>query len=150
MRESFSGARRAMRPILGASGTCSSSTRMPRPAASPTAATKYIVQRQSPSPPSTVPIGEPSAVAAVRPATITAIAWPRRFGSTMLAPVPVAVGEYMAAPSPANTREASASAKVGASAVARFASTKMPRPASISRLRGTLPAMAAMVGASSA
>jgi len=47
---------------------------IPTAAARPSAETKYIVQRQSPSPPMTVPIGEPSAVAAVSPATMIASA----------------------------------------------------------------------------
>lgn len=39
-----------------------------------------------------------------------------------MAPVPVPVGAYMAAPSPAKTRDTGASVNVGAIAIARFAS----------------------------
>ncbi len=75
---------------------------------------------------------------------------PRFSGATMVAAAPVAVGANIAAPNPARSREARASSKVGASAVARLATTKVARLDSSSVLRGVRAATAAMVGASSA
>src|SRR5580658_2886027 len=57
-------------------------------------------------------------------------AYPRRSAGTNATAAPVAVGANVAAPTPANTRLAMAMAKVGASAVMRLATTKMPRAVS--------------------
>jgi hypothetical protein len=62
----------------------------------------------------------------------------------------VAVGENIAAPRPANARVKRAMPKVGATAVARFETTKIVAPASSMFLRGTEAATAAMTGARSA
>ena len=55
----------------GGSGTSARKAQTPSPAAAPSTATNSMVQRQSPSPPITAPIGEPIAVDKVRPATTT-------------------------------------------------------------------------------
>ena len=89
---------------------CDSNAHTPSPEAPASAETNTIVQRQSPRPPMTVPIGVPRAVDAVKPVITTARAKPRFSGETIVAAAPVAVGANIAAPRPARTRVASATA----------------------------------------
>jgi hypothetical protein len=100
---------------------CDSSVSTPRPEAAARADTNTIVHRQSPRPPITVPMGVPSAVEAVRPATTTDNEKPRFSVGTKLAAAPVAAGTNIDAPRPARTRAPMAMAKLGASAVPRLA-----------------------------
>src|ERR1700738_3674290 len=150
IRGSVSGAMRLVRLIFGGGGTSESMVHTPIADTPASAATKTIVHRQSPRPPITAPVGDPSAVDAVSPATTTERANPRRSGATIMVAAPVAVGANMAAPIPANIRVATAIGNVGDTAVAKFATMKSVRPARSNVLRGTFAARAAIVGASRA
>jgi len=94
-----------------------------------------------------VPTGTPSTVPTVSPPSTIASARPRRAGSTSAVAAAEAFGVYRAAPRPAATRGASSSARVGAAAEARLASTNKPSAASISGLRGSAPVIPASSGA---
>src|SRR5258708_35579248 len=147
---SASGARRLRKETAGGSGTSVRKIHTPSPAMVPSAATNAIVQRQSPRPPMTAPVGDPSAVDRVRPATTTESANPRRSVGASIAADPVAVGENIAAPRPANARLNNARPKAGAVAPAKLPSTKIAAPARRRLLRGTEAAIAAMFGDSNA
>ncbi|OWW20747.1 hypothetical protein AYR66_15940 [Noviherbaspirillum denitrificans] len=71
-------------------------------------------------------------------------------GGTSDAPVAVAVGLNMAAPSPAISRLARTSSMVGAIAVTRLPTMNTARPTISRRLRGQCAAVAAITGESSA
>jgi hypothetical protein len=68
---SMRGSRRFAKVTFGGSGTSDKKTAIPATDKAPSAATNPMVQRQSPSPPMTAPIGVPNAVETVRPATTT-------------------------------------------------------------------------------
>ncbi|MNT03582.1 hypothetical protein D3C72_1381250 [compost metagenome] len=116
----------------------------------PSAVTNQSVVLQLPNPPIKVPIGEPRAVAPVRPAVTVASARPRFSGAASAEATPNAVGENSAAPNPARARLTRTQCKSVASALIALPTTKMPSAETSRSLRGKPPATAAITGAATA
>ena len=95
-------------------------------------------------------IGEPSAVAPVKPAVTAANARPRFSSGASADATPNAVGENRAAPNPDSARLNKTQCKSTATALSILPATKMPSAETSKSLRGQPPARAAMTGAATA
>src|SRR3569833_611740 len=109
-------------------------------------ATRRNTARQLNTAPTSVPSGEPKAVALLKPIIMIDKARPRGPAAARLAALALAAGANSAAPTPAQARAASTPAQPGASAAAAVAATKLARPDTTARSRRQFAVSVAMNG----